>query len=203
MRMVISINPENILPSTKCYGIYEKPLITILEKFFTEKGYLAIPHVSFNIAWGSILSDVDLLLLKEGKITLIEVKSRRDVVSRAYNQIKRAYDYVDYAYLATESYPKSWNYKDIGLIIICGNKVKIIKNATFIKKNLKHTSIDALKKKCLTRFHQVTSDSNTAKHTREKLVSYASNRIKKQELKAIVTCGINCEDNCPIWRFET
>ncbi len=100
------IKAGNILKSSKREGRHESVIIKKLAIFFENLGYQTIPHARFNIAWGNILSDVDLLVLKNDEIVAVEVKSSKDNLKRARKQIENIKDYVDYAYVATNYIPK-------------------------------------------------------------------------------------------------
>ena len=114
---------QNIYKSTKRIGKYEEKIIQTLTNHFQLKGYEVVPHSSLNIAWGSILSDVDLLLIKDCRLTCVEVKSSRDNLGRAEQQIDRLMDYVDYAYVATDKHVKNWEMAKVGLIHIQENQI--------------------------------------------------------------------------------
>ncbi len=101
------INPKHILKSTKRIGKYETIIINNLQKYFSKLGYHAIPHARFDIAWGSILSDLDLLLVKDDQLILVEVKSSKDNLARARKQIEATEDFVDRVYIATDYEPKN------------------------------------------------------------------------------------------------
>ena len=83
---------QNIHKSTKHVGKYEEIIIQSLVTYFQLNGYEALPHSSLNIAWGSILSDIDILLVKENQLVCVEVKSHRDKLSKAPKQIDRIKD---------------------------------------------------------------------------------------------------------------
>jgi len=138
----------NLNNSSKLLGIYEKKLIKKLTLFFKNQGYEIYPHVRLNIAWSNGLSDVDILLYKEGVVIVIEVKSKQDKLETLYDQFLRMSDYADYYYLATDKKIDVLNIKEIGIIHI-GKEINIIKNAEKIIKPPKKSSLLALKKLCL------------------------------------------------------
>lgn len=192
---------QNIYKSTKCVGKYEERIIKILTKYFLSKGYEVAPHSSLNIAWGSVLSDVDLLLLKNKSLTSVEVKSSRDNLARARRQINRIMDYVDYAYLATDKTISKFEMDNVGLIIVEHEKVRVLKRAKKFSNKPSFHSVVTLKKKCLSRF--LGSDNrNILQVSKYNLAEsiYAKNRCvcTRGILKEIVTCGDLCSSNCPI-----
>ena len=105
---------KGIASSTKRMGKYEKNLIDKLTVYFNENGYNVFPHSSLNIAWGSILSDIDLLLIKNNYLIYVEVKSKRDKILKGMEQIGRKKDYIDYAYIATNKNINNWTDTKIG-----------------------------------------------------------------------------------------
>ncbi|MGI0011353.1 MAG: hypothetical protein ACREAE_08130 [Nitrosopumilaceae archaeon] len=199
------IRVQNIHKSTKKIGKHEKIIIKKLQTHFEKQGYDVIPHASLNIAWGSIISDLDLLLIKSNQLTIIEVKSSHDNLQRARRQIRNIQDYVDFAYVATDYYPRKWNMHHIGFIVANG-KIDIIKEAKQITKLPNPNSISSLKKICLSRMLGYSDDSKTKNILKTKLASYVqkarSHKNLKDELKEIVTCGEHCDSSCPIWSFE-
>lgn len=79
---------RSILKSSKRIGKYEAPIIKKLEPFFQNQGFQVVPHARFNISWGNIISDIDLLLIKENKVGIVEVKSSHDNLKRAKNKFQ-------------------------------------------------------------------------------------------------------------------
>jgi len=157
-----------------------------------------------NVAWGSILSEVDILLLKDDKLTYIEVKSRKDKISKALQQIGGVKDYVDFAYVATNKLLKEWNIPEIGLIYVQNNEVTLVKEPTRFRDRPRFTSIVSLKKKCLTRFlgNGRACRTYVAKYDLAKYVYIVrKNECTRECLKEIVTCGSSCDGICPIAKF--
>jgi Holliday junction resolvase-like predicted endonuclease len=196
---------QNIAQSTKRIGKYEERIILRLTRYFQDNGYEAIPHSRLNIAWGSILSDVDLLLLKDHVLTYVEVKSSRDNIMRAKRQTERVMDYVDYAYVATDRKVRNWAVPNVGLIHVQEEAVTLVRRAKKFSKKPRFCSIIALKKKCLTRFFgndshwlMVINKHELAQHV------YAAKGTKctRECLKEIVTCGESCDTYCPITQTE-
>lgn len=192
---------QNIYKSTKCVGKYEEQIIKTLTKYFSLNGYEVVPHSSLNIAWGSVLSDVDLLLVKGQSLTYVEVKSTRDNLDRAKHQIDRAMDYVDYAYVATNKHVANFEMDKVGLIIVREEMVHVLKKARKFSNKPRFYSVVTLKKKCLSRFFGIdnrklglVSKYNLAQHV------YAKNKCvcTRNVLKEIVTCGDLCSSSCPI-----
>jgi len=200
------INTDNILKSSKRSGKYENIIISKLKSHFENIGYDAVPHARFNIAWGNIISDVDLLLLKNNKLTMIEVKSSRDKLQKAKNQINNVRDFVDFVYLATDYRPKKWSQKNTGMLLVNGS-VDVIKEPKPLIQPPRHESIDALQKKCLKRLAQIKGHKNSDNLRKYELVNLIKNNntdpLSKDEIKEVVTCGLKCDTDCPIWNFKS
>jgi hypothetical protein len=195
---------QNIARSTKRMGKYEKKIIQILAKYFRQMDYEVIPHSSLNIAWGCIISDVDLLLLKDHKLTYVEVKSSRDNIARAKQQIDRIMDYIDYAYVATDKQIKNWNMRNVGLIYVQEETVTLVKKGKKFSNKPKFYSVVALKKKCIAR---LCGDDNHYIMLINKYElaqqAYTKRKCTRACLKEIVTCGKLCVSACPIMQTGT
>lgn len=198
------VQAQNINCSTKRLGRHEARIIKNLTQHFKTTGYEVIPHAQLNIAWGSILSDVDILLLKDDILTYIEVKSRRDKLSKAFQQIERVKCYVDYAYVATNKLVKEWNIPEIGLISVNDDVVTLVKKPTRFRGRPSFTSIVSLKKKCLARFlgNGYACRTYVTKYDLARYVYLVrKDECTRECLKEIVTCGNNCNNICPITKF--
>lgn len=193
------IHEQNVYKSTKKIGKYEEKLIHSLIRFFKSKGYVTIPHSRFNIAWGSILSDVDLLLIKDNLLTYIEVKSSRDNFAKAAEQVDRVKDYVDYAYVATDKNVKKPELGKVGFIHILGEDVKVIEKAKRFSQNPRFLSVATLKKKCLLKFFMGQSFifKQISKYELAQNV-YLRKICTRDVIREIVVCGELCNSSCPI-----
>lgn len=78
-------------------------------------------------SWGTILSDIDLLLVRGDMTAVVEVKSKRDKLGRARDQLLALRDYVDFAYVATDQNGGRWHDRNIGIIRIEGESVHCMK----------------------------------------------------------------------------
>lgn len=202
LQTFLLLKAASILKSSKHEGRHESIIIKKLVVFFENLGYQTIPHARFNIAWGNILSDVDLLLLKNDEITAIEVKSSKDNLKRARKQIENIKDYVDYAYVATDYVPRKFSIRNTGLIYANGNVV-ILKGPKLLNDNPRLFSLDSLPKKCLCRWAKTQNQSYSQKSKSEianQILNHSGEL--KSKVKEIVTCGLDCDNNCSIWDFE-
>jgi hypothetical protein len=187
--------------STKAIGTFEEVLIKRVSDHFRQDGYKVFPHARFNIAWGSSLSDLDVLLIKGETLIVIEVKSKRDKIARAEQQLRSISGYVDYGYVATDRLPRCWDDPVVGLLLV-GGIVKTVHRAKRFAGRPAAESLSALRKKCLLRFLGEESDSRLLKYdVAERVRFMGSEESIRRCLKRIVTCEGNCETDCPIWRF--
>jgi len=192
---------DRIRTSTKAIGKYEEALINRVSDHFRKQGYKVFPHARFNIAWGSNLSDLDILLVKGDTLTVVEVKSKRDKMSRAGQQIHNISDYIDYSYVATDRLPKSWSDSMIGLLLI-GETIETVKKAKRFTGRPTVESLFALQKKCLLCFLGEKSSSHLLKYEiAETVRSMGSEKAIHRCLKKIVICEECCKTSCPILRF--
>lgn len=196
---------QNIARSTRHIGKHEEKIILSLVKYFQFDGYQATPHSRLNIAWGSIISDVDLLLLKDRALTYVEVKSSKDNLKKGVQQTERLMDYVDYAWVATDKNVTNWNVPNIGLIHVQEDDVTFKKKAKKFSTKPRLSSLVALRKKCLARFFGKDVDHLMLVNKYELAQQvYVSKREKctRACLKEIVTCGGSCDTYCPILQTE-
>jgi hypothetical protein len=192
---------NRICNSTKAIGKYEEILIRKTSDHFSQQGYRVFPHARFNIAWGSSLSDLDILLVKGDTLTVIEVKSRRDKIARAEQQMQRISDYIDYGYVATDRTLEHWGDPVIGLLLV-GETVKTIARAKRFAGRPSIESFFALQRRCLFRFLGEESNRRFLKYdVAEKVRLMGSEASIRRCLKRIVTCARSCKTDCPVWRF--
>lgn len=200
------ISARNVLKSKKVYGKYERPLIRRLKQFFQEMGYEVVPHASLNISWGSIISDIDLLLIKGNKLTAVEVKSSKDKVSRAYQQLENIRDFVDYLYIASDSrlIPNSVN--GIGIVVMTEKSIHVKKKAKRITDVPSQRAFALLHRKCLLRLADLESQSKKVRQGKFMLAGAAVDMMATEEMKGnlqeIAFCGLKCSNKCPIRGFE-
>lgn len=194
---------RSILRSSKKIGKYEAPIIKKLEPFFQNQGFQVVPHARLNISWGNIISDIDLLLIKENKVGIVEVKSSHDNLKRAKKQISKIKDYVDFAYIATDFKPRKLPTPIAGWIYV-KDDVTIMKQPRTINKVPSHYSVGSLPKKCLERYlnqKNISSKRMSKYNITNKIMSLPTENLK-EEVKSMVTCGQECDTVCPIWEFE-
>lgn len=195
---------RTILNSSKCLGRHESVIIDKLVPFFKNLGYCVFPHSRFNIAWGNIISDIDLLAVKNNEITLVEVKSSKDNLGRAKKQLANIRDYVDYTFVATDYHPRKFPFRKAGWIY-ANERVEIMKKAQKINNTPTYFSVDGIPKKCLFRLCSVKHLKHKKTDTKRTLVNkllYNNNLSFKKELQEIVTCNRQCDSDCPIWNFK-
>ena len=193
----------NTLTSCKKIGKYEHVIMQKLMSFFTNEKYYAIPHVRLNISWGSIISDIDMLLIKDDTIGIIEIKSSHDHLQNAKRQILNIVDYVDFAYIATDFKPRKLPISLAGWIYV-HDEVVIKKHPKPISKTPSAHSVNSLPKKCLKRYlkHKGNLPNGITKYELTNNIMSHCTKNLKNEVKTMATCGQECDTNCPIWNFD-
>jgi Holliday junction resolvase len=201
------IRSKNLRRSCKILGKYELPLMQMVAKFIELKGFSVIPHTRFNVAWSNMLSDVDVMMLKDGLIYVVEIKSHRDKLVRAFKQLDKIKDFVDFIYIATEKFPLTWDQKNIGLLVVNleTRSIKEINRPTRTRSAPRIETIRSFQRKCLVR---TLSGSINGKHYKApykqqlaEMIQKNTDPILRSYLKEIATCGRDCKNNCPIWSF--
>jgi hypothetical protein len=198
------IRSNNLLKSSKKEGRHETVIINKLIPYFEKLGYDAVPHARFNIAWGNIISDVDLLLIKNDQLILVEVKSSKDDIRRAKKQIANVEDYVDYIYIATDYYPRKFPFEKAGLLVVNG-KIEVLKEPELLIRQPKLVSVEGLQKKCLKRMCEVNGKKYANKYAKNFLARELIDELNPEfryEIKEVLTCGQQCDNACPIWKFD-
>ena len=207
--------------SAKREGRHEARIIERLVPFFEAAGYDAVPHARFNIAWGSILSDIDLLLVGRGgsggaprqAVAAVEVKSSRDDLRRAPAQVERLLDYADYAYVATDYVPRRFAVRGAGLIVVRGGRVDVVRSAPRAARRGERraaAAAAALPRKCLLRMAEArgmpaSQAGRAPKAQLARCVTAGRDATAVgDELAQVATCGggCACESTCPVWGFE-
>lgn len=222
------ISAASVPRSAKREGRHEARIIGRLVPFFEAAGYDAVPHARFNIAWGSILSDVDLLLVGRAQagtaggggvaarqaVAAVEVKSSRDDLRRAPAQVRRLLEYADYAYVATDYMPRRFDVRGAGLIVVRGGRVHVVRSAPRAgggrrRRGWGAPAAAALPKKCLLRMAEArgaaagAGRATKAELARRVTAGRAAAAVGG-ELAIVATCGGGalCEAACPVWEFE-
>lgn len=196
-----------MISSSKKVGVYEKELLNALELYFERNGFKVHTHVQLNISWGTIISDVDLVVEGENQLFGIEVKSKRDNLGKLVSQIKRMFDYFDGVYVATDN-PKWMSRKElsderIGILIINGLQIAE-KACRFSPPNPNFSTMSHLRKICLKRLSAMTNGKITG-DKKELIASILKNSQPehlRKIIKSIIICNQQCRENCPLWIVE-
>jgi hypothetical protein len=139
-------------------GIYEKPIILALERYFDSKGFSTYVNAHLNIAWGTVISDVDLLLIRKKEVIAIEVKSKKDVFRKAFFQLEKIASFIDKGFIATDDENTANKFRrtdsQMGILYVNlkSNDIVIKKSAKTYEINPSSTAISCLKRCCLEEF---------------------------------------------------
>ena len=195
----MSLLEPHPLPSTKKIGEREKKIIQQLCDYFSMLDFRVFPHSSLNIAWGSIIIDLDLVLIKNDMVSYIEVKSKKDHFKNAIKQINNVKDFIDYAWIASDRNNINFKEPDIGLILLFDEKIRIENQPKKINDDPNFYSVLSLKKKCLTHFFSDLKNTKlVSKYSLAKKIFSINNLCNKQCLKEIALCSQQCTHYCPI-----
>lgn len=178
--MKMTLNISSLNKSPKIEGRYEVFLKEAIIKYFVNKNFEVRTHVYFNIAWGSVLSEIDILALRDDKITIIEIKSKRDKlihVKKQYNNIKA---FIDYYYIASDNDINIFKFNDeIGIIKIDDDDIAVIKKAKQINHDITINDLIKLKKSDLLNI----IGSSKYKRLNKRKLSYIILEQKKDTIK--------------------
>jgi len=189
-------------------GRYERQLLEVLTLYFRSKGFKVYPHVQLNISWGNIISDVDLIAMRDEMLIGVEVKSKKDKFKRAFQQVNKIRDFFDRVYIASdkskEFLEKNWQDNKIGLLSIENEEVTEREGEMLLTKP-SHSTLEMLRKICLLRLAKIASCGNNGSKSRLAFSISGSMRSEylRSILKRIVTCERTCETICPLWEFES
>lgn len=159
-------------------------------------------HVRLNVAWSSIVSDVDVLATNGLDLIAVEVKSSRDNLARASKQLHALDSYVDYVYLAMETAKETVIDKEIGILLVQGDHVVCPRLPTRLTGRPDIASMARLQRICLSR---IATESHWF-GSKLSLAEAARGALDGEELRRcvgeVVTCMRQCETSCPIRKFQ-
>ena len=186
----ISISISSLSKSPKREGKHESDIIPRVAQFFEDRGYLTRQHVCINLAWGRVLSEIDLVAIKNEEITIIEVKSKRDKVMRARKQLEKMRALSDYCFIATETPIQGFQFRvDTGILLVKGdNRVLVMREATRLNDPVTKDTLLRLKKECLRDLSEETGISS--KMSKNKIANLLLDKIDPLELKKKVTATV-------------
>jgi len=191
----LSISLSSLKKSSKKEGKYEKVLLHKILTFFFSNNFNVKHHVSLNFAWGSVLSEIDIIAVKNNNITIVEVKSMNDKISYAKHQFNTIKNFIDYFYVASDRKINSDFFEqNIGLISINNNVVKI-RDAKLLNYSIDHKDLLRLKKKCLITLNNGKTSEKylTKEKISEVILSKYKQNIIKKKVKKILLCHQDCE----------
>jgi hypothetical protein len=159
-------------------------------------------HVRLNVAWSSVVSDVDVLATNGLDLIAVEVKSSRDNLARASKQLHALDSYVDYVYLAMEGTKETTIDKKIGILLVQGNYVVCPRPATRLTGRPDIVAMARLQRICLSRI----SPERQWFGSKLSLAETARGALDEEGLRRcvgeVVTCMRQCDTSCPIWKFQ-
>jgi len=140
------ITVASLSVSPKREGKFEKDIIPRVARFFQERNYETKEHVSMNLAWGKVLSEVDLVAVKN-EIIIIEVKSKRDKITRAKKQLDKIRILSDYCFIASDTIVEPEQLApDTGILLLKGDTISITREAKKIDEPVSKNFLLSFKK---------------------------------------------------------
>lgn len=144
------ITVSSLSASPKKEGKFEKEIIPKFALFFQEKNYETKKHVSINLAWGKVVSEIDLIAIKNDEIIIIEVKSKKDKIFRAKNQLEKIRPLVDYCFIASDTLVEPEQIAlDTGILYLNDENIRLIRDAKRIYEPISKDFLLTLKKESL------------------------------------------------------
>ncbi len=183
----MKLTTASLKKSNQNRGKYEEKISPILTKYLVEEGYQVKNHVSLNIAWGTILSQIDILGIKENELTIFEIKTKQDNLSSYRKQYNKIKNFIDYYYIVVEK-EINLNHieKEVGLIQIKDNIIEIRKKAKKQPENIKPESLEMLKKSDLLILSNKKSKKIKNEVSKEILHEYQNLEKLKKEIQKII-----------------
>lgn len=191
---------RNAAGSSKAMGRHEEVLMKRLGAHYSALGYEVYTHVRLNIAWSNGLSDVDVLLYKDGQLTIVEIKSKHDKFDALNDQFKRMSDYVDFFYLATEKNIPDSTPPEMGLIFI-DDQVTEVKPASKLMNKPRKSSLYALKKICLMNMLNGGHKNLLKSEIVDTILTHMDAQIIKSMIKDVAVCNNDIHINCPLFYY--
>lgn len=180
----MTLGISSLKKSPKLNGKYEEKIISKVYDDFYNQGYEVRKHISLNIAWGSVLSEIDLIAIKDNLITIIEVKSKKDKIPHAKIQFDKIKQHTDYYIVASDEKIKDYALPyEIGIIYIDKDyKLNSIRKPSLLKHEINKSSLKKLKKSDLIKIYKKYISNNTYKN-KEGLCIDLIKRVEKVKLK--------------------
>lgn len=145
-----NITVASLSISPKREGKFERDIIPKVARFFQERNYETKEHVSMNLAWGKVLSEIDLVAVKHEEIVIIEVKSKRDKITRAKKQLDKIRILSDYCFIASDTMVKPDQLAlDTGILFLREERISIIREAEKVNEPVSKNFLLSFKKRHL------------------------------------------------------
>lgn len=175
--------------SPKKEGRFEKDIIPKVASFFRLKNYETKEHISLNLAWGKVISEIDLVAANQNEVIIVEVKSKRDKISRARKQLDNVRIFSDYCFIASDTIVNQNQLaSDTGILFLNKDEIISIRQPKKINDSvtkdfllkLKKTDLDLL---CKTLAVKKFQEKSTIA---DFLVNTIEPRILKKHVRSIV-----------------
>lgn len=192
--LIIGISSLNSSPKKE--GKYEKVIILKTLEFFIKNGFFVRKHLCLNVAWGRVLSEIDIVAIKNNEIIVVEVKSKKDKIKKANKQINKLKSFVDYAFISSDvMIDKNLLDEEIGILLVSG-KVDVIREPKKLNKNITKNTLMKLRKKCLLMFFKNNKKIN--KINKNELIKIIFKKYSDYEIKNKVREMVFCHQICKV-----
>jgi zona occludens toxin (predicted ATPase) len=190
--MDISLSSLNSSP--KKNGKFEEVIIDRIFKHYLNKGYNIKKHASFNIAWGSVVSEIDLILIDDEKVTIFEVKSKQDKLKKAHKQIEKFRKYADYIYVASDTLIDTNSFDESIGIMYVGKNVDVLRDPIKISYNITAYDLKKLKKVCLGKMVEAFYDKKNI--TKNQMVLLIKEKYNQETINKLFRKVAFCDGSC-------
>lgn len=189
----IHISLSALEKSPKKEGKLERDIIPKVAKFFRERRYETKEHVSMNLAWGRVLSEIDLIATKEEKIAVVEVKSKRDKVIRARRQLDKMRSLADYCFIASETIVRESCFSDdTGILLVGDDRIWLIRDARKLNEPVTKGTLLSLKKECLM---ELSGEAGLCRRmSKDSMADFLLDNVSARDLKRKVKGVVFCSD---------
>jgi hypothetical protein len=177
-----SITISSLAISPKREGKFEKEIIDKVALFFREKGYETKEHVSMNLAWGNVLSEIDVIAIRNEEIVIIEVKSKRDKINRAKKQLDKIRIFADYCFIASDIAVEPTRFADdTGILLLQEGKTTIARDAIKIGDQVSRNFLLCFKKRHLNELGKEFGSKQSM--SKKELTSFLVEKVGPNDLR--------------------
>jgi hypothetical protein len=140
-------------------------------------------------------------MIKGESVGVVEVKSKHDNLRRSHHQIRQILDYIDYAYVVTDAFPRSWYDEWAGLLYLSESGIRCMTKARRVEREVRFESIASLKKGCLLASVNHKKNGVSKYEVAESMALFGNEPGMKEWIKKAALCSGDCSSHSPFWKF--